>query len=219
MNEATEIHALALAERKQSKTTLYELETELQALLDTGEDLTEENWSEFTTLLYEQLPRNVSKRERVGQFIRHCELQADNRKAEIERLQAGQKFYRHVAARARASLEYVLRALGRDEKGKWPKLEGHTVTLSLRNNPVAVTVTDEDAVPPQYKRFHLQVWGDTWGEILAALPAPLHQRVLEEINERKIDTEISKTRIKQAISEGQDVPGADLEESQSVVIR
>ena len=219
MNEATEIHALAVAERKQSKTTLYELETELQALLDTGEDLTEENWAEFTTLLYEQLPRNVSKRERVGQFIRHCELQAANRKAEIERLEAGQKFYLHVAARARASLEYVLRALGRDEKGKWQKLEGHTLTLSLRDNPPSVKIDNEDAIPPQYKRFHLQVWGDTWGEILAALPPPLHQRVLEEINERKIDTEVSKTRIKQAIKDLLDVPGADIQDTQSVVIR
>lgn len=221
LDPATEIHEVALAERKEKSRTLYQLEVELQSLYDMQEEeSTEERWAEFTAMLCEQLPKNVSKRQAFGEFIRHWELFIENVDAEQARLAAVKKWALHIVARARASAEYALKALGRGPDGKWPQYRGRTLALGLRDNADSVKVDDEWAIPPKYKRHQITIWGDTWAEILQVIPADLKQRVVEEINQRKIETTVSKTRIKEAIQKRHEkVPGADLESTKSLVIR
>ena len=216
--EAQEIHAIALAERKQKRNTLYEVESELQALQNSEEDY---DWEAFQVALAEQLPRNTRKAQDVGTFVLSEEALVANMKAEKARLDEAIRFHQNIIDRTRASILYVFKALfTRDEKGKWRRLRGHTLTLGLRNNPERVKILDEEQLPPRYKRYKIMIWGDTWAEILQSIPADLKHRVVEEINQRKIECEVSKTRIEKAITEQDlEVPGADMEYTESVVIK
>lgn len=47
-------------------------------------------------------------------------------------------------------------------KGKRKKLEGNTITLSLRGCDKRAEVTDEAAVPTKYKRVTVTLPAETW---------------------------------------------------------
>ncbi len=52
-----------------------------------------------------------------------------------------------VAERVEQYVVRVIKDQGADSKGKYRKLEGNALTLSLRKCPVSVDITDEVAVP------------------------------------------------------------------------
>jgi hypothetical protein len=93
-----------------------------------------------------------NERDHVGQFMAHLEEQAAFAKAEVKRLQAREEFYEKVFARMEGYVMRVIDSLGLDDKGKRKKLEGNTITFSLRGCDKRAEVTDEVAVPTKYKR-------------------------------------------------------------------
>ena len=218
---AEAINELARRERKSPSLSdpLYELEHDLLELLDTEGLVPAEQEAEFQVVLYEQLKTTVSKRDRVGQFIRGCELQAANSKEEKQRQAARQAMYEHAAEKAREWTGKVIESLGRDEKGKWRKLEGNTVTLSLRNNPQGVKILDEAEIPPEYKNISIKLSAVTWESIIMALPDAQRASVIQEVDANSPKLEVSKTKIKKAFENGDEVAGADLEQTTALVIR
>jgi hypothetical protein len=76
---------------------------------------------------------------------------------------------------------YVMRvidSLGLDDKGKRKKLEGNTITMSLRGCDKRAEITDEAAVPTKYKRVIITLPADTWGLVCDALDLDLREQVL-----------------------------------------
>jgi hypothetical protein len=126
--------------------TLYDIESDLEALLNTDEMVPEEQRAEFERELGTQLRAAVDKRQRVGEFIRFCDLQADACKAEIDRLTLRKRHFERVSEQVR---EYVLRVI---EATGEKKLEGRTLTFSLRECPASVQIVDQAAIPADYKR-------------------------------------------------------------------
>lgn len=217
---AKEIHEVAIAERKINRNTLYHIAMDLQELLDMEEFPDEDHWAQFTADLAERGSKQVAKVQDVGTFYLSLKQTEENCDVEIKRIQDFKAHCKRVRSRMDASIEYVIKAVGKDVKGKWKKLMGRTVSLGLRNNPGKVKVDDMDALPPRYKRHGITVWGDTWAQVIACLPDELRLRLLQEINERKFDTEYSATRIKEDMLEkGLDIPGADIEYTQSVTVK
>src|SRR5579875_2943559 len=155
----------ALAISQPPSLSLYEVEQELLALLDTEDLVRPEQREEFERTLAAALAASVEKRERVGQFLRFCELQQENCDAEIQRLQRRKHQFSIAEERTRACVQNVLESLGVDDKGKPRRLEGKTVTFSLRAKPASVDVTDEAAVPSRYKRAAVCVYLETWEEL------------------------------------------------------
>lgn len=224
IDTAQEIHEVAVAERKVNRNTLYHLSMDYQALLDMEEDeLDEDTWNQYKTALAQKGPQQVQKVQDTGMALLYIKGMRKSIKEEKERLKAADEYFERRENGLQSMIEYVIKALGKEIRGKkesWKKLMGRTLSLGLRNNPGAVKVDDMEQLPPRYKRHRISVWGDTWAEVLGCLPQELKLRLLQEINEVKFDTDYSATRIKEDMLEkGLDVPGADIEYTQSVTVR
>jgi hypothetical protein len=186
---------------------LYVIEEQLAALIETAELVSPEQEQEFRAEFQTALTAAVDKRDRVGQFLAHLEQQIDFAKFEIERL----KQRRATCERALERLEnYVIGTienLGTDSKGKYRALEGKTTTFSLRACPPSVEVTDESAVPSEYKMLLLKLPAVTWEQLLDGLEIEQRATVLRQVKSPEVI--VDKRSIKAALDAGA-VPGAGL---------
>lgn len=137
--------------------SLYELEQDLQSFLDTEDLVSPEQEQVFRAELASAIQASVEKRDRVGQFIRHCELQARNCDEEIKRLQSRKRTFDNAEKRVRGYVQSVIESLALATNGKTQKLEGKIVTFSLRAKPPSVEITDESAIPVEYKHITFTV--------------------------------------------------------------
>lgn len=130
--------------------TLYALESELEALLDSVETCPDELREELEQRITEYVGAEAAKVDNVGHILSQLESVQAHAKTETERLrirqQAAEKAERHLEA-------YILHILSR--RGGKP-LKGHNITLSARRTEVLV-IDDPDAVPPTWKRTTVQV--------------------------------------------------------------
>src|SRR5260370_24505647 len=98
-----------------------------------------------------------------GQFLAHLEAQIAFAHAEVARLKAREEFYEKVFARMESHVSRVIESLGPDPTGKRKKLEGTTVTISLRGCHKRAEGTDDAAVPAKYKRVTVTRPAETGG--------------------------------------------------------
>lgn len=193
--------------------SLYELEQDLQAFIDTADLVSEESHDEFQREFAEALQRSVEKRDRAGQFLIHCQQQVENCDKEIERLRARKRSFEMAEKRVRSYVQAVIESLGTDAKGRTRKLEGDTVTFALRAKPPAVEITDEDAVPAKFKSITVTLPLDLWE---AVIDTPDHDDdsdpIWGEFKAASLTAErcVSKKAIREALDAGEDVAGADL---------
>jgi hypothetical protein len=145
-----------------NKLSLYALESDLGALLESAETVTPEQEQQYRAELAEALQRTVEKRDRVAQFLAHCESQAELAKAEIKRLQDRRQFFERAAERMRSRVAWIIEQMGADEQGRWRRLEGKTATLSLRKLPDVLQVDDESVIPSEYKNLLIELPAAAW---------------------------------------------------------
>src|SRR5271157_4885207 len=122
--------------------TLYAIEEQLTAMTDTAEMVPEDQEQAFLEEFRTMLTAAVDKRDRVGQFLSHLESQAAFAKAEIARLQERKAFFERAIEKMEGYVIRVIEMNGPDAKGKYPKLEGKTVTFSIKDCPPSVEITD-----------------------------------------------------------------------------
>src|SRR5580704_10706944 len=133
---------------RQQIVTLHEVEEHLAELLDTEALVSIEQQSEFQAELGAALKTAVEKRDRVAQFLTHCEAQMVTCDKEIKRLQDRKGSFERAIERLEGYVVNLIQGLGYDDpKGKkgtiYPKLEGKTATLSIQRNPPSVVFDDE----------------------------------------------------------------------------
>ena len=150
---------------------LYEVEEYLAALIETAELVSPEQEEEFRLELEASLATAIDKRDRVGQFMSHLEQQVDFAKFEIERLRRRRSVYELALERIQKYVIGTIEHLGRDQRGKFRRLEGRTVTFSVRECPQSVDVSDESLVPDRYRILTLKLPAVVWGELLDSLEA------------------------------------------------
>jgi hypothetical protein len=187
---------------------LYVIEDHLAALIETAELVSPEQELEFRVEFQTALTAAVEKRDRVGQFMAHLEQQIDFAKFEIDRLRQRKATCERALVRLESYVIETLENLGTDGKGKCRKLEGKTTTFSLRACPPSVEVTDEPAIPAEYKTLTLRVSAVTWEQLLDGLDIEQRVAVLGQV--RSPEVSLDKRSIKAAIDSGADVPGAAL---------
>lgn len=191
--------------------TLYQLEDDLVALLDTGEGGIEPGMeAEFEAALSAALTKTVEKRDRCAQFLSHCDGQAANIDAEIERLQALRSKFTRAYDRMENYIMRTILALGRDGKGKLRKLEGKTCCFSLAAKPARAEITDETAVPLDYKRVTVKAPATAWNQVLAEMFEEDRDKLLAVV---KVDAAIELNQLKSALKglkPGESIPGAVL---------
>jgi hypothetical protein len=195
--------------------TLYRIEDDLQALVNSEELVTADQEREFRNQLAEQLRTAVDKRQRVGEFLRYCELQQENCDKEIARVQALKATYATAQERMERYVIHTIKTvIGPDAKGKYPKLAGRTLMLSVARNPDSVDIQDEALIPEEYKSITVKLPAEIWSELLEAFSGDDDRaievsKILQSASE-KASISIDKAAIKKAIKVGETVDGADL---------
>lgn len=207
--------------------SLYQLEETHLALLDSEALVTPEQQAQFRAELAESLKSAVDKRERVAQFIRHCDAQAEACKKEIDRITRLKRSYEKARDRMEEYVKWSMEQLGyaeKDAKGRTRKLEAHTAVFSLRPNPPAVEITDEAAVPSEFKILTITVNAAAWEQHIESHNElrEMMQKALEHFDPiplespqivraiKKTECSIDKRAVKDALEVGRSVPGADL---------
>jgi hypothetical protein len=143
----------------------------------------------------------------VGQFLAHLEQQIDFARFEIDRLSQRKAAFERALARLGNYVIETIEHLGTDGKGKYRRLEGKTTTFSLRACPPSVEVTDETAIPSEYKMLLLKLPAVTWEQLLDGLEIEQRAAVLGQVKNPEVI--VDKRSIKAALDGGA-VPGAGL---------
>lgn len=190
--------------------TLYEIAQEVQMLLDSEELITPAQQSEFRKELAEAMRTQVTKINRVSQFLKHCAANAKACAEEIKRLQGRKKSFETAEEEMRSAIVTTLETIAEiDEKTgrKKASLKSSLVTFSLRGNDPKLRIDDESIVPAEYKVITVTMPVSQW----VALGSP------DLDGKFSIDT----AAVQVAIEAGKTVPGADLplEGAYSVVVR
>jgi hypothetical protein len=167
--------------------TLYDLETHLAALLDTDEMIPAELEGEYELELQSTLTAVVEKRDRVGQFRQHLVSQVELAKAERKRLEDRGAFYERALLKLDGYLTRIIDTLGLDPKGKRKKLEGRTLTLALHGCKKRVEITDEAAVPVQYKRVTVTLPAATWEALIDSLDFDIRDQILDAVTSPQME--------------------------------
>ena len=181
--------------------TLYSLEENLVALLDTADMVEDPEQQEaiFQEIVSAHLAA-VDKRDRVGQFIAHCETQQLGIDIEIKRLQALKKAYATTQEKVERYIVSTIQGFGTDEKGKFRKLEGKTCTFSIRANPPSVDVKDESAIPDAFKSLTITVPVTAWQELVDSVDIDERTKFLASV--KKSEVAVDKKGVKAAIEAG-----------------
>jgi hypothetical protein len=198
--------------------TIYNIEEHLVALLDTAEMVeTPEQQEQIFAEIQQALTNAVEKRDRVNQFLVHCESQQAAIDAEIKRLQTLKKSFTKAQERMEDYVLRTIQALGADEKGRYRKLEGRTVVFSARPCPASVEVRDEAAIPAEYKTLTITVPATAWEELIDGVDIDERSKFLAAV--KKTECSMDKRGIKTAIDSGAEVPGADLAIGRYALVR
>lgn len=129
-----------------SELTLYEISTDLVALLDTV-DLCEtpEKRAECEAEIDRTMKLQLKKVDDFNRYLTHLENQAALCDKEADRIKTLQRVLERYVERLEAYAVHVMEELN------VKKLEGDTSQLRLRHNAPAVEITNEEQVPDKFK--------------------------------------------------------------------
>ena len=129
----------------ETSLSLYKIEDDLRAILDTLEGASEEDRPQLEIMLREKLEAEVRKVDGLCQFLTHLDDQARLAAEEIKRLQLRKS---HFDAHGERLKQYVIDIM---QQNQLPKLEGKYNTLTLRQCPASVEIIDESAIPSSFQ--------------------------------------------------------------------
>lgn len=190
---------------KPAGASLYEMEQEFQALLDSDGNVSVEQQEEYNSLVRSTLAGNKLKRDRMGAFVKHCEAMSENAKTEIDRLTKRKQFYESAIRRGKNLIQETILSLPRDDRGNYRRLDGDLYTLRLQGIADRVEITDEQAIPPAYKNVTVRLSVEDWQALVNENPWLLADTVTSSLK-----YEISKTALREDLSANIEIPGADL---------
>jgi len=190
--------------------TLYSVEEELLALLDTEEMV--EGEDERYAILNEIAEANhaaVAKRDNVIRFLNHVDHQVAGIKVEQDRLARLKKTYENGKKRFEDYIVKVIEEFAPPAKRGSPKLEGSIGVLSIAKKPATVQVDDPTLLPYPLLDVDVRIDGETFKEIRVVLGLAGADGIVAELT-RQATYIPKKIEIKRAIQAGQIIPGADI---------
>ena len=184
--------------------SLFEIDAELDGLLDEIEEQTEQKGepSEDLVARFQQFcSAHGEKVDRIGRFLRRMEAREQFCRSEAARLSDRARAAAGKVERTKNMVLYYL--MSRDLKA----LDGREFTLrAQKNSQDTVRITDEAALPVAFRRIDARVSGVLWETVLANLPDELGRMIESAVEESRPDTDT----IKAAIQREEEVPGAEL---------
>ena len=184
--------------------SLFEIDAELDGLLDEIEEQTEQKGepSEDLVARFQQFcSAHGEKVDRIGRFLRRMEAREQFCRSEAARLSDRARAAAGKVERTKNMVLYYL--MSRDLKA----LDGREFTLrAQKNSQDTVRITDEAALPVAFRRIDARISGVLWETVLANLPDELGRMIESAVEESRPDTDT----IKAAIQREEEVPGAEL---------
>ena len=184
--------------------SLFEIDTELDGLLEEIEEQTEregEPSGELVARFQQFCEAHGEKVDRIGRFVRIMEAREQYCRSEAARLGDRARAAAGKVERARNMVLYYL--MSRDLKS----IEGREFTLrAQKNSQDSVWITDEAALPVAFRKIDARIGGVLWETVLANLPDELGKMFESTLEESRPDTD----SIKAAMLHEEQVPGAEL---------
>jgi hypothetical protein len=182
--------------------TLFEIDRELDSLLDQIEEEAEENGAASPDLLerFQQFCQAESdKVDRIGRFLTLMDSRLKYCRQQAEHFQKRARTAEAKVMSTKSMVLYFLAARG------LKKIEGKEFTLRLqKNSQDSVEITDASQVPIMYRELELRVPGRLWQAVLADLPEDRSKLLASCIR----DDKPSNDAIKEAASHFEEVLGA-----------
>jgi len=184
--------------------SLFEIDAELDGLLDEIEEQTEQKGepSEDLVARFQQFcSAHGEKVDRIGRFLLRMEAREQFCRSEAARLSDRARAAAGKVERTKNMVLYYL--LSRDLK----KIEGCQFTLrAQKNSQDSVRITDEAAVPKCYCRIDARIDGVLWEAVLSLLPDELSKSLESSVQETRPNADA----IKAAAMRNEQVPGAEV---------
>ena len=184
--------------------TLFEIDRELDSMLDQIEEEAEENGTASPELLerFRQFCEAESEKvDRIGRFLTLMDSRLEYCHQQAEHFQRRARSAKAKGISTRNMVLYFLAARG------LKKIEGKEFTLRRqKNSQDSVRITDEATLPVAFRRIDARINGVLWETVLANLPDELGKMLESTVEESRPDTD----SIKAAILHEELVPGAEL---------
>jgi hypothetical protein len=186
------------------KYSLFEIDQELDFLLEEVEEQMEENGEPSAELLerFQQFcAAHGEKADRIGRFLRMMEARSEYCRGEAARLQERARSCDRKMIQTKNMVLYYLKS--RDLK----RIEGREFTLRIqKNSQDSVRFMDETQVPMCYRTVLARIEGTLWETLIACVPAELSRHLLVSVQDAPPNNEA----IKHAAQDQVCVPGAQV---------
>jgi hypothetical protein len=172
--------------------SLYHIEEELKAYLDSEALVPEEQLAEFQAEFVAKSAAAVRKRGDCIRAISHIEAQISGARAEENRIAAWRGSLESGLARFK---DYLVRCI---ELSGQKKVEADNGSLAIQANPESVEITDATLIPDEFQTVTVKI------------PAAVYRDLSTWLEGYDATFNPSKSAIKEAIKAGREIPGADL---------
>jgi len=189
--------------------TLYSIEDELAAFVDTEELVPEDLREQYALAMGAKNDAAVTKRDNVIRAIRFLEDQRDLAKAEEERIREHRKRVEAALERFRSYVAGVVDRFGEQKPGQKTKTLHATIgVLRCQQSPGKIVIEDEAVLPGRFCRAVVTFdRADDWERMYKTFFSLPEKPELQ--GGFKPEREPLKERIAEAIDAGEEVPGAD----------
>jgi len=174
--------------------SLYQIESDLQAFVDTEALVPEDQLAAFQAAFLEKTQQAIQKRGNCIRAISHIEAQIAGARAEENRIAAWRGSLESGLARFK---DYLVRCI---ELSGQKKVEADNGSLAIQANPESVEITDGSLIPDEFQT------------VTVKMPAAMFRALTEAGHIHDCDATFnpSKSAIKEAIKSGREVTGADV---------
>ena len=187
-----------------SSSTLFEIDHEIDSMLDEIEAEVEETGSASPELLerFQQFCDAASdKVDRIGRFITQMDSRSKYCRAEADRRQKRARSAHAKMERTQNMVLYFLAARG------LKKIEGREFTLrAQKNSQDSVHVSDQSQLPRSCLELEIRVPGCVWEQVLSATPDSMRNTLTSCVREERPCNEA----IQLAAGRMEEVPGAEV---------
>jgi hypothetical protein len=184
--------------------TLFEIDRELDSLLDQIEEEAEESGTAPPELLerFQQFCQAESdKVDRIGRFLTLMDSRLKYCRQQAEHFQNRARTADAKVVNTKNMVIFFLMSRG------LKKIEGKEFTLRMqKNSQDSVEISDAAQVPLTCRELELRIPGRLWQEVLAFLPEGTSKTLVSCIR----DDRPSNDAIKEAVSRYEEVPGAQV---------
>jgi hypothetical protein len=184
--------------------TLFEIDRELDSMLDQIEEEAEENGTASPELLerFRQFCAAESEKvDRIGRFLTLMDSRLKYCRQQAEHFQKRARTADAKVVNTKNMVLYFLMSRG------LKKIEGKEFTLRMqKNSQDSVEITDASLVPITCRELELRVPGGLWKSVLAFLPEDTTKLLTSCISDDKPCNDV----IKEAASRFEEVPGAQV---------